>query len=270
MTGYILQNYDELKNRHYIRKAGSRDYWFDFTHNRLQSFRDKYGNDFCLVLYASEIDDDCYVMPFAEVQNVFADNLLDERNRWSGYISKDILHVVRHPNSKVVSVAPFFNNFESLWREGSHSVSEIDIDETLYNIDGDLEISNLQQLIEEFNKRYREVKPQAKRIISERVSRPGAISNYIKRLRNYTCEICGEKGFEQKNGNLYIETHHIIELHELIPSSYCSDNIIVVCSTCHRKLHYANVQYHNVDEQQIIIEINGVVHQFSRNLISPE
>ncbi|MBT3337415.1 MAG: hypothetical protein HN855_16705 [Anaerolineae bacterium] len=252
MTSYIQQNKDELRKRHYVRKAGSRDYWFDFTYKKMQSFQEKHGDDFSLVLYKSTLVDDCYVLPFSEVKNVFADNLLDERKRWIGYISKDILHIVRHPNSKGVSVASYFNNFEPLWGKDAHEIDEPEIDETLDNIDGELQIGNLHKLIEKFNKRFHEVKPKKKGVISERISRPGAISNYIKRLRNYTCEICGEKGFEQKNGNLYIEAHHIIELHELIPNSYCSDNIVVVCPTCHRKLHYGDVKYHNLNDNQII------------------
>ena len=265
MTSYVQQNYDDLKKRHYVRKAGSRDYWFDFT---MQSFREEYGDDFCLILYKSTEFDDCYVLPFSEVKNLFTDNLLDKRKRWIGYISKDILHIVLSPNSKAISAASYFNNFEPLWDKDESEIDEPEIDETLDNIEGELELENLHELIEEFNKRFREVKPKKKRVISERIARPGAISGYVKRLRGYTCEICGEKGFEQKNGNLYIEAHHIIELHELIPNSYCSDNIVVVCPTCHRKLHYGDVTYHNLNGDQITMEINGFTHQITRSLIS--
>ena len=271
MTSYVQQNYDELKKRHYVRKAGSRDYWFDFTYNKMQSFREKYDDDFCLIIYKSTEVDDCYVVPFSEVKNLFVDDLLDQkRKRWIGYISKDILHIVLSPNSKGVSAASYFNNLEPLWGKDKGEIDEPEIDETLDNVEGDLELKNLHELIEKFNKRFSEVAPKKKRVVSERIARPGAISSYIKRLRNYTCEICGEKGFKQKNGNLYIEAHHIIELHELIPNSYCSDNIVVVCPTCHRKLHYGNVKYRNLDSNQIAIEINGIAHQLTRNLISKE
>ena len=60
----------------------------------------------------------------------------------------------------------------------------------------------------------------------------------------------------------------MIELHNLVPDSYCSDNIIVVCANCHRKFHYANISYINFTNDLISIQINGETFMFERNIIS--
>lgn len=270
MGSYIKDNFSELKQRHYIRKTGGRDYWFDFTHNRMQNYFESFGDDFCIVMYASDEKDDCYVIPYIDIKEVFLDTLLDQRNRWTGYIHNSILRVVRHPNSKVISVGAYYNNFDPLWQTTTTTPDELIFNDIFDNVDGDIDASNLKRLIMEFNRRYQDVIPYKRKAVSERVARPGAISDYLKRLCNYTCELCGEKGFQQLNGSPYIEAHHINELHELISGSYCSDNIIVVCPTCHKKLHYADVQYEPINNGEILITINKSTYRFERSLISQD
>lgn len=51
------------------------------------------------------------------------------------------------------------------------------------------------------------------------------------------CECCGEVGFETDDGSRYLECHHIIELSARGPDSV--NNVVAVCSNCHRKAHYA-------------------------------
>ena len=49
MSSFIADNLETLSKRHYIRKAGADDYWFDFTQNKLEKYKNEYGDDFCLV-----------------------------------------------------------------------------------------------------------------------------------------------------------------------------------------------------------------------------
>jgi 5-methylcytosine-specific restriction enzyme A len=112
------------------------------------------------------------------------------------------------------------------------------------------------------------VKPQKRVIVSEEVARPNAITDYLKSLQRYTCQICKSAGFAQRNGSLYSEAHHIIELHDLIPGSYCSDNIVIVCPTCHKKLHYANTAYSCINERAVRVTINKTRMDFERNIVA--
>lgn len=75
-------------------------------------------------------------------------------------------------------------------------------------------------------------------------------NNDLKRIaferENYTCELCGTKNtFENKNGKEYFEGHHLIMYNISSQSKFkysldVSENIICLCPTCHRKIHYAD------------------------------
>lgn len=269
MSSYISDNRILLGKRHYIRRTAGADYWFDFTVGKMRKYQEEFGDNFCVVLYASDTKDDAYIIPYKELKPVFLDNLIDKRGRWTGTIRENVLGIYKHPSpGRFVAISAYYNALELL---------DIDIKG---NNDGKLENSNLMEYekvtdprnlrhkITEFNNLYRDVAPQRRITISEQISRPGLITDYLKKLQKYTCQICAEQGFKQKNGSMYIEAHHIIELHYLIPGSYCSDNIIIVCPTCHRKLHYADVQYKLSEDSLITLQINQTEYVFSRILLS--
>jgi hypothetical protein len=170
--------------------------------------------------------------------------------------------------SKSISVTRYYNAFHLMdfnYNADSWIVKENDM--INYEIESILP-KHLIELIKSFNKKYEEVAPEMKVVISNQIARPGLIADYIKQLQNFICQICKEKGFIQSNNNYYIEAHHIIELHKIIPGSLCSDNIVIVCPTCHRKLHYANVKYIKYLDDRIYLEINGKEYCIVRNIIS--
>lgn len=135
-----------------------------------------------------------------------------------------------------------------------------------FPLDNEDEVSDLQRKIDDYNNRFKAVAPKKRKIISEQISRPGSITDHIKKLLDYTCQICNEQGFIQINGTRYIEAHHINELHKLIPGSYCSDNIVILCANCHRKIHFAEVVYTTPTESTVEVTINGCVYSFQRTI----
>jgi 5-methylcytosine-specific restriction protein A len=50
------------------------------------------------------------------------------------------------------------------------------------------------------------------------------------------CEICDEKGFLMQNGKIYLETHHVIPLHEGGHDS--ASNVAALCPNHHREAHH--------------------------------
>jgi 5-methylcytosine-specific restriction enzyme A len=50
------------------------------------------------------------------------------------------------------------------------------------------------------------------------------------------CEYCGCEGFLRVDGSLYLETHHIIPLHEGGPDSV--GNVVALCPNHHREAHH--------------------------------
>ena len=265
MTSYISDNREALSQRHYIRKAGTQEYGFDFSSNKLKSYRDSFDLGFCMVLYGSETQDDAYIMPYSQVAAFFTPDVLDNRGRWIGNIRNNILRI---NTQKSMSVSSYYNAFDLLDEAETHTnlfITEADVS---YNTEGDVDQAGLRKKVQLFNEQYQNIVPHKRRVISEQIARPGVVTDYLKQLRNYTCQLCAEQGFSQRNGTFYIEAHHISELHRLLPGSYCSDNIVVVCATCHRKLHYAQISYELINDTHIEVIINGKAHQFERNILS--
>jgi len=50
------------------------------------------------------------------------------------------------------------------------------------------------------------------------------------------CEYCGVAGFVRANGAIYLETHHIVPLHEGGPDTVA--NVICLCPNHHREAHF--------------------------------
>ena len=85
-------------------------------------------------------------------------------------------------------------------------------------------------------------KPEFNEKIVRSIQRPSALSNAIKKKYGYKCMLCKYPGFIKRGGEKYAETHHMLELNQLAPKTLQSWNVIVVCPTCHKKLHYGNTQ----------------------------
>jgi 5-methylcytosine-specific restriction endonuclease McrA len=73
--------------------------------------------------------------------------------------------------------------------------------------------------------------------------RPSRIARYVKRSRGTTCQLCGELGFVMRNGLRYCEVHHLFHLsRNPPPKCLAPEYLVVLCATCHRRMHYAAVE----------------------------
>lgn len=109
--------------------------------------------------------------------------------------------------------------------------------------------------------------PKEKHIISRYIER-GAIAKKIKQIANYKCSICeklgnGTNSFIKKNGEMYIEAHHVEPVSTGKIGVLSATNLMTVCANHHRQLHYGNVELlennekhftFHIDRQKIIIE----------------
>lgn len=67
------------------------------------------------------------------------------------------------------------------------------------------------------------------------------ISEYAKRRADGVCQLCGQAApFQGKDGQPYLETHHIKWLSE--GGSDTIDNTVALCPNCHRKMHVLNIE----------------------------
>ena len=68
------------------------------------------------------------------------------------------------------------------------------------------------------------------------ISRSPAFAKLVKEKYSYKCQICGASGFEKAGGGQYAEAHHTSELSKTKKDN--PDEMICVCPTCHRIIHY--------------------------------
>ena len=125
----------------------------------------------------------------------------------------------------------------------------------------------LQESLAHFDRRYSDVAPQSRQAFLQQLHRPSSVSRLVKALRGTACVLCGTPGFLKRDGSRYAEVHHVEELSTRMPGVLGSDNMVVVCATCHRKLHYADVAVSQSEGGWTIV-INGETHHV-RQVQSP-
>jgi 5-methylcytosine-specific restriction protein A len=129
------------------------------------------------------------------------------------------------------------------------------------------EIMAVKAELNRLNQEFESSSSTKKETISKSIERNPRIISLMKRFNsNNKCQVCNTDNFVKKNGEHYSEVHHIVSLSK--GGSQATDNCLVVCPTCHRKMHYASVGLEPVDEKKIIIAINGEKFQVTRNRIS--
>ncbi len=80
------------------------------------------------------------------------------------------------------------------------------------------------------------------------------LSSALKKLYGGRCQIC-RSSFDKRDGTPYSEGHHLIPLGQRGADS--SRNVIVLCATCHRKMHYAEVRHLPESGGRRYVVING-------------
>lgn len=115
--------------------------------------------------------------------------------------------------------------------------------------------------IRALEKRMKRATPEIKERISRYIER-GEIAKQIKKVTNYKCLVCEQLGenphsFKKKNGDFYIETHHVEQVSKLKKGSLSATNLITVCANHHRQLHYGNSELLNDDDQKFVFSIEG-------------
>lgn len=85
------------------------------------------------------------------------------------------------------------------------------------------------EISKEYLEKQEELEKQRQQTRSK--SRSKELSTQMKIKSNYLCQICEQETFEDKHGNNYVESHHIISIEENGPDA--PENILIVCPNCH-------------------------------------
>jgi hypothetical protein len=107
------------------------------------------------------------------------------------------------------------------------------------------ELEPLREELRELQKPNKPKTPETiKRIqrVYKTCERPSSITRYVKRVRGSNCQLCGFEGFVMRKGGRYCEVHHLFHLSTNPPANCLGpEYLVVLCATCHRRMHYADV-----------------------------
>jgi predicted HNH restriction endonuclease len=172
------------------------------------------------------------------------------------------------PISNKIKLIDFLNENETelIFTDRETNESELRIDEFIDLSDEEIieiiEAENIDSLsdIIKIEEKYILVKPEVKEYISKRIER-GNFADKIKKINNYKCSICEKLDktpytFKKKNGDYYIEVHHVIPVSELQIGSLSFANLITLCPNHHRQIHYGKSEIIEINDTRFIFKID--------------
>lgn len=107
---------------------------------------------------------------------------------------------------------------------------------------GQISYGSPAQIIAAFDREFNSPTAQTVKVYVNHIRRATALSKALKERVNFRCQLCNAEGFLQKNGVRHAEAHHVGEVHEVDPGLRPSNNVMILCPTCHLKMHYAPVR----------------------------
>ncbi|NGZ97338.1 MAG: hypothetical protein CV089_14670 [Nitrospira sp. WS110] len=116
------------------------------------------------------------------------------------------------------------------------------------------------------NRQYTESTPKRRQVISNQIERNFLIVAKLKRLHNSNCQLCKGEFFLKRGGrSRYSEVHHIRELCRGGTNS--TDNCLVLCANCHRRMHYGDIQLEDLGGSIRVIVREGQF-EITKNVLS--
>ncbi len=114
-----------------------------------------------------------------------------------------------------------------------HKIDKIQTsDEELAKVIQKIPMQELEELARSSSKRN----PEVRETKTKQYKRSAFVAAYAKRRAGQYCELCGETApFLDRDGNPYLEIHHVVWLSEGGADSI--DNTVALCPNCHRKMH---------------------------------
>lgn len=99
--------------------------------------------------------------------------------------------------------------------------------------------------------------PRKRTISTTTYERNVYVSEYTKKRAGGYCQLCHSASpFLDKEGNPYLETHHIVWLSK--GGKDTIDNTVALCPNCHRKMHILNL---DEDVQKLLTCVHAAMHQ---------
>ncbi len=135
--------------------------------------------------------------------------------------------------------------------------------------DQDVTIDKLAVL----EKQFLRASPEVKEKLSKTIER-GKIGALVKKANGFKCQLCETMGrnpisFLKKNGDPYVEAHHVMPVWKKEIGSLSASNVMTLCANHHREVHYGDVQV-TISDSTFDVLIAGKVYQLKRLRLDTE
>ncbi|WP_050991072.1 EVE domain-containing protein [Bradyrhizobium genomosp. I (2014)] len=122
-------------------------------------------------------------------------------------------------------------------------------------------------------RKYMNASPEVKVRVSKGIER-GPVGDLVKKTNGFKCQVCealgsNPIGFLKKNGEPYIEAHHVMPVSTKEVGSLSASNVMTVCANHHRQLHYGGIQVH-ISDNMFEFRIGGTELAVRRLIIEPK
>ena len=109
-------------------------------------------------------------------------------------------------------------------------------------------------------RKYINASPEIKVRVSKGIER-GPVGNLVKKTNGFKCQVCealgrNPVGFLKKNGEPYVEAHHVMPVFTKQIGSLSASNVMTVCANHHRQLHYGGIEV-RIGDKTFEFEIAG-------------
>lgn len=128
------------------------------------------------------------------------------------------------------------------------------------------ELANLE-------KQFIKASPEVKERVSRTVER-GPVGRAVKKAVGFKCQLCYAMGshplgFVKKNGEHYVEAHHVMPVALLQIGSLAASNVMILCANHHRQIHYGNAKVF-IAEVTFDVTLDGTEYKIARPAVSGE
>ena len=227
-------NYTEGGNN-YVARAEAENHWVGFAQSVVNSLIESYGDNFNFIIYWHNKHNEVEFVsiPYLDLPHLLHEEFLSSNpSKWHFVIRDKELHL-RGNSNYAIDISKYVNIY-----------SEEDIanfDQSYYASEGDKQLQSHYK-IERSTTLIRKFKQYRAKLDKE-----------------LKCEIC-DFSFRETYGVFgqgYIEAHHIEPISKREQSKETTfDDLILVCSNCHRMLHrkFYNKEYLSIKELRQIVK----------------
>jgi predicted HNH restriction endonuclease len=132
-------------------------------------------------------------------------------------------------------------------------------------------MGDMDEQIAALEERYRSADTKVKTKVSTFIER-GTIGEKVKKANGYKCQICealglDPVGFRKRNGDTYIEAHHVQQVSTRGAGVLAPSNIMTLCANHHRQMHFGRVSV-VPEEDGFEVDLDGCVLAIRSNASS--